>query len=66
MSEALELLTEMMVGLCAFSGFSMETMTRGFGWRFMDLGRRIERATYTARMLHSFVMNPKVTIMSAD
>jgi uncharacterized alpha-E superfamily protein len=28
----------------AFSGMVMESMTRGDGWRFLDIGRRIERA----------------------
>ena len=30
--------------LSAFSGMVMESMTRGDGWRFLDIGRRIERA----------------------
>ena len=30
--------------LSAFSGLVMESMTRGDGWRFLDIGRRIERA----------------------
>jgi uncharacterized circularly permuted ATP-grasp superfamily protein/uncharacterized alpha-E superfamily protein len=30
--------------LSAFSGIVMESMTRGDGWRFLDIGRRIERA----------------------
>jgi uncharacterized alpha-E superfamily protein len=30
--------------LVAFSGLVMESMTRGDGWRFLDMGRRVERA----------------------
>jgi len=30
--------------LSAFSGLVMESMTRGDGWRFLDIGRRLERA----------------------
>ena len=30
--------------LAAFSGLVMESMTRGDGWRFLDIGRRLERA----------------------
>ena len=30
--------------LAAFGGLVMESMTRGDGWRFLDMGRRIERA----------------------
>jgi uncharacterized circularly permuted ATP-grasp superfamily protein/uncharacterized alpha-E superfamily protein len=28
------------------SGFAQENMTRGTGWRFLDLGRRLERAQF--------------------
>ncbi len=37
-------LNRMITDLAAFSGMEMENMTRGHGWRFLDLGRRIERA----------------------
>lgn len=30
--------------LAAFSGLAVESMTRGHAWRFLDMGRRIERA----------------------
>jgi uncharacterized alpha-E superfamily protein len=29
--------------LAAFNGMVMENMTRGYGWRFLDMGRRLER-----------------------
>lgn len=35
------------IGVCAaFHGMASENMTRGSGWRFLDLGRRIERAVH--------------------
>jgi uncharacterized circularly permuted ATP-grasp superfamily protein/uncharacterized alpha-E superfamily protein len=35
------------IGVCAaFHGMASENMTRGSGWRFLDLGRRIERASH--------------------
>ena len=37
--------------LSALSGLGMESMTRGPGWRFMDMGRRIERAFQTLWLL---------------
>jgi uncharacterized circularly permuted ATP-grasp superfamily protein/uncharacterized alpha-E superfamily protein len=37
-------LNRMITDLAAFSGMEMENMTRGHGWRFLDVGRRIERA----------------------
>ncbi len=36
--------------LSAFSGLEMENMTRSHGWRFLDMGRRIERALHMAQM----------------
>jgi uncharacterized circularly permuted ATP-grasp superfamily protein/uncharacterized alpha-E superfamily protein len=43
-TEALALLNDLIAGLAAFSGMEMENMTRGHGWRFLDMGRRLERA----------------------
>ena len=37
-------LNRMVTDLAAFSGMEMENMTRGHGWRFLDVGRRLERA----------------------
>ena len=36
----------------ALSGLSAENMTRGPNWLFMDLGRRIERASHLAWLVH--------------
>ena len=37
--------------LSAFSGLVMESMTRGDGWRFLDIGRRLERALQMVELL---------------
>ena len=37
--------------LSAFSGMERENVTRGPGWLFMSLGRRLERAMYSVRQL---------------
>jgi uncharacterized alpha-E superfamily protein len=42
--EVLAHLNRLITDLAAFSGMEMENMTRGHGWRFLDLGRRLERA----------------------
>jgi uncharacterized circularly permuted ATP-grasp superfamily protein/uncharacterized alpha-E superfamily protein len=42
--DPLDLLDDTLFTLSAFSGLAMESMTRGLGWRFMDMGRRVERA----------------------
>src|SRR4029079_11443740 len=41
--DALRLLNRLIQYLAAFNGMVMENMTRGFGWRFLDMGRRLER-----------------------
>ena len=38
------LLDTLMLDLAAFAGMQQENMTRGHGWRFLETGRRIERA----------------------
>jgi uncharacterized alpha-E superfamily protein len=50
-SDPLELLDDTLFTLSAFSGLAMESMTRGLGWRFMDIGRRVERAVKQARLI---------------
>ena len=40
--------------IAAFSGLAQENMTRLAGWRFLELGRRIERALVTCRLARSF------------
>lgn len=49
--DPLDLLDNTLFTLNAFSGLAMEGMTRGLGWRFMDMGRRIERALYEIRLV---------------
>ncbi len=41
----------LVVLLAALAGLGQENTTRGPGWRFLDLGRRIERAQTTADLL---------------
>jgi uncharacterized alpha-E superfamily protein len=41
---ALNLLDHFVHTLSAFGGVVMESMTRGHGWRMLDIGRRLERA----------------------
>lgn len=44
LANTLSLLNTLIMDLGAFSGMEMENMTRGHGWRFLDFGRRLERA----------------------
>src|SRR6202140_42721 len=45
------LLTDCLELLSAFSGMERENITRGLGWLFMTIGRRLERAIYLTRQL---------------
>jgi uncharacterized circularly permuted ATP-grasp superfamily protein/uncharacterized alpha-E superfamily protein len=49
----MDLLDNVVVTLSAFSGLLNENTTRGFGWRFLEVGRRLERALQTAELLSS-------------
>ena len=40
----LDQLDSLILGLAALAGMEAENMTRGHGWRFLQLGRRVERA----------------------
>jgi uncharacterized alpha-E superfamily protein len=51
----LELLDDAVRSLSAFSGMEMENMTRNHGWRFLDMGRRLERAQHLAELLRSLL-----------
>ena len=53
---ALGLLNIMVEELAAFSGMQMENMTRSVGWRLLDIGRRIERATHMAKLLRELAI----------
>jgi len=52
--DASALLENTLASLSSFSGLISEGMTRTLGWRFLDLGRRLERSWQTATMLKSF------------
>ncbi len=50
LGDLLLLLNQVLNLLAALSGLGTESMTRGLGWRFLDMGRRIERALQTLRL----------------
>lgn len=43
-STAQGVLDTLILDLAAFSGMQQENMTRGHGWRFLEIGKRVERA----------------------
>ena len=50
-SWAQDLLDRAVISLSAFSGLATENMTRGHGWRFLDMGRRVERGVQTVKLI---------------
>jgi uncharacterized alpha-E superfamily protein len=52
-SEALEALDRLVLSCGSFAGLQMENLSRTFGFRFMDLGRRLERARNTSMLIHT-------------
>ena len=56
--QVVDLLDKGLVSLAAFSGMAMENMTRNYGWRFLDIGRRIERAENLASLFNRLVFAP--------
>ena len=51
-----EALDPLVTALAALSGLMQESMIRGVGWRFMELGKRIERALQTINTIRSLVI----------
>ena len=45
------MLNRIVTALAAFSGLAMDSMTRGQAWRFLDIGRRLERAVHMVALL---------------
>ena len=52
--ETYEIADRALKTLAAFSGLSQENMVRGPGWRFLDIGRRLERGVATCRFARQF------------
>lgn len=50
----LEHVADLIDRFSALSGLAAENMVRGHGWSFHDMGRRIERAIHTCRLLMAF------------
>jgi uncharacterized alpha-E superfamily protein len=64
-ADVLELLSTLKGRLASFAGLASETMTRTLGWRFLELGRRIERSWYVATLLRGTVCRQQANEQSA-
>ncbi|MCB1319436.1 MAG: circularly permuted type 2 ATP-grasp protein, partial [Leptospiraceae bacterium] len=49
----LESFDRILLLLSAFAGLSQESMSRGQGWRFLNMGRRVERSLNTLALLET-------------
>jgi uncharacterized alpha-E superfamily protein len=50
-----EMLDELIVDFAALDGLFSESMTRTPAWRFLELGRRLERSLYTVALVQSLL-----------
>ena len=56
-SEAMTILDDATTSLMTMSGFALDGMTRDLGWRFLSLGRRLERLQFqTVSLQHALGM----------
>ncbi len=55
LAELLDLLHDLVSDLAALDGLIGESMTRTPGWRFLELGRRLERALHTIGLVQSLL-----------
>ncbi len=68
LGEVLDLLDRKVITLAAFGGLVNEGMTRGQGWRFLDMGRRLERSLQTLGLVRGTlveVSNPEGPLLEA-
>ena len=52
-------LSRLLEGLLALTGLTAESLIRDAGWRFMDAGRRIERALHVTALLRATVVQER-------
>ncbi len=48
---------KLITALTAFTGLTLENITRGRSWRFLDIGRRIERSLQITRLLKTTLVH---------
>ena len=65
-TESLALLNTLILDLSAFNGMAMENMTRGHGWLFLDIGRRIERALHMIALIRSTLLTDPTASLLLD
>lgn len=61
--DAIRLLSRMIQHLAAANGMVMENMTRSYAWRFLEMGRRLERVRHLSKLIRPLATrgNPENT-----
>ena len=57
-ADVLAQLNRIILTLSAFGGMAAESMTRAEGWRFLDMGRKLERTLHMVQLLKGTVVQP--------
>jgi uncharacterized alpha-E superfamily protein len=65
LNEAVESLERVIAGLAAFTGLNVQSMSRGQGFRFLEIGRRLERGLHTLNLLRAACELPNEAVTSA-
>ncbi|MEN0129857.1 MAG: circularly permuted type 2 ATP-grasp protein [Brevundimonas sp.] len=58
-------LDQVLEGLLAVAGIAAEGLVRDAGWKFLDAGRRIERAQHVVQHLHATLVDRRPAIVEA-
>jgi uncharacterized alpha-E superfamily protein len=58
LSDFLDHFNGLIVTFAGFAGLAAESMTRGHAWRFLDMGRKVERALHTIALLRRTLVTP--------
>lgn len=57
---AMEFLDRLLMSVSALSGFALDDMTRDDGWRFLVIGRRLERLQFLADVIARVLRQPAI------
>ncbi len=63
LAQTLVPLNQLLQGISAFHGLCSDSMTRGPSWRFLDMGRRIERAEQLLRLMRGILVDAQSDIL---
>ena len=58
-ADAIPVLNRLLLLIASFYGLARENMTRAQGWRFIDIGQRIERSLYLCALLDCALRSPQ-------